>query len=84
MIFYKENKLANKFDVPEGKLKKLYSEWLESKDPAWVNAYHAQLTVAFVTSQDGLNAVPDEVTMYDELEQMFKNITDKYLLKHFA
>ena len=78
MIFYKENKLNQKFDVPENELKKRYAEWLDSKDPEWVKRYHSILMITFVSSEDGLNATPDDPSMYGELEQMFGNITDKY------
>lgn len=69
--FWKENKLDQHFTLTDEELKTKFSAWLKTKEQDWIEYYNtARLIRFFITSQEGLNSVCDELEMnemYDTL-----------------
>jgi hypothetical protein len=55
-----------------------YTEWLKTKERAWIEYYGHQTVNAFIGDKDGLNAVSENST-YNELEEPLMEARHKYL-----
>lgn len=58
-VFFKENLVANRFELTLKEIKEKYLAYLTTKEDSWITYYGDQTVIAFISSKDGLSSVSD-------------------------
>lgn len=76
--FWKENKVANLFQLSESELVNAFKEWLPKRKQEWIAFYGTEIIINdFISSKDGLNSVT-ELDALDLIYDLLKPILLDY------
>jgi len=76
--FWTENRLEGYFEMTKEDLIPKFIEWMQTKEVEWLEYYGPSVALSFVSTQKGLNSVPDS-TQVESLIELLKPELYKYI-----